>query len=300
MSKELKTDKKRSIKTSILTILVIIGGIALALFLYMPGPRLQAWREQPAVVITFLTAVFLVMLYFTWIHKSKPCLLGKIVSTIVSLMVWLPLFIISDKILSVISIVTFWVLLTCVTYLLVAKKDHDSALMSILPVEMVHYLLDLFITSRYCRFIDGFFERKFWIIALGLSLAVGVLTYFLLSKKKSKHRKKSKMNRADKVFVSVGVCILAFICIYPTVSSLNYALDRSAPVEHSLEILDKEMKVSRRHRPGYERFTVLIDGKKTNLYVTSWEFNHYEKGDFFPVKLYRGALNEPFYISGYK
>jgi hypothetical protein len=77
-------------------------------------------------------------------------------------------------------------------------------------------------------------------------------------------------------------------------------LDFEEREEFWAEIEEKDINIThtrRTYRTDYY-FYFDIDGKEVKMDVSEREYSFYEEGDYYPIRLYSGAFDDPFYFSG--
>jgi len=90
---------------------------------------------------------------------------------------------------------------------------------------------------------------------------------------------------------------LNYTLMWCVACNMNYAFDRNLPIEYDTVIQEKDIKSTSRAGTRYT-FFLNLDNTLIKLNVSQSEYHAYEVGDSFPLKLYQGAFDDPFYISG--
>lgn len=257
------------------------------LWLFNLLPALQPIRDSLAFAITGRIIISGIIVYFTWFHSSKPNLLGSIISTTVAVLFWLPLLPISNQVLMIIRIaITLAVFVYMAIMFFVMKKWFG-----VIIAEALLLVLLLALDMLDYEYLNNPNSFHFWLIPLILSVIMTILSIILIL------LDKIDMRRSDLIALPFIVFIAIFFISMSVICNLNYALDTNEPIEKSAIILDVDIDAGARQATTYE-FYLLIDEKKIKLNVSQSEFYKYEIGDSYPVKIYKGAFNEPFYISG--
>ncbi len=287
---ELDAEEQPKLKKDIMMSLgLVVGSIGLMFLFNLPA--LQSVRDSLAFGIIIRTVFSLIPLYFTWIHKSKPePVIAKLLSTLVAISIWLPFLIQSSQAITLIDMVLFFLLLGYIIYLVLAKKTTFK----VINFEAMYFgLLMLLMLGDY-TFVDNSGGIHFWQASLIVAIISGIISFVLLKKGviSLKYNRKS-----EKASVVILTFFAAFAISWATTSNLNYALDTQEPTEYIAIIEDKDMDLNSKSADEYE-LKLTFDGKTIELNVSQSEYYAYEIGDKFPIKLYKGAFNEPYYISG--
>ena len=94
--------------------------------------------------------------------------------------------------------------------------------------------------------------------------------------------------------------IISFLITFSIPSHLNYLFDFEEPKEFWAKIEEKDIRIvhTRKRDSKYHYFYFNIDGKEIKMDVSESEYEFYEEGEYYPIKLYSGAFDDPFYFSG--
>ncbi len=287
---ELCMEEKPKLKKDIMMYLCLIAG-SIGLMLLFNLPALQSVRDSLAFVIIIRMVISLIPLYFTWIHKSKPePVIAKLLSTLVAISIWFPLFLQSSQAITIIDMVLFFLLLGYIIYLVLAKKSTFK----VVNFEAMYFGLSMLLMMGDYTYVDNSGGIHFWQASLIVAIIAGVISVVLLKKGVISLKYDRKF---DKVSVVILTFFAAFAISWATASNLNYALDTQEPIEYIAVIEDKDMDLNTKSADEYE-LKLTFDDKTIKLNVSQSEYYAYEIGDKFPIKLYKGAFNDPYYISG--
>ena len=134
-------------------------------------------------------------------------------------------------------------------------------------------------------------EFPFWLpslIAAGCLCALSVV--FVISAKNVFLRKR------EKVFIPIAAFCVTFLCVWMVLYVCNYSLDASDPQSISAEVCEMDVRSGGRAPTTYNLTVKTQNGEEIDLNVSQRVWHALEKGDQITVSLYKGALDESYYI----
>ena len=134
-------------------------------------------------------------------------------------------------------------------------------------------------------------EFPFWLPSLIAAISAFVLSVLcILLLKNLAWRKR------DRIIIPVMTLLISFLFVWVALCVCNYSLDRSVPQSISAEICDKGIDSGGRGPTTYGLTLEMQSGDEIRLNVSQKAWHTLKKGDRITVFLYKGALNEPYYI----
>lgn len=273
----------------------IIGGLAIfavvigMLFLEY-SPELQPFRESIWHSLMWKTVITLLVLYFTWFPKRRPPLAGKLIESLVLLLLWGMKWIPSVKLRLLVLMLLLYGLLFYGFYLYLFKQEHYG----VLNWTAVGLALFLFAQLSLYSYLSGFKGLPFWQIALVVALIVGIVFAVLLHKGFILLKDDRIGERICWTMIAFGV---GFVLMVTTLTHLNYILDNSEPEPYSAVITEKELSGGGTKSVTSYVFVLETEHSTFKLEVTQSEYYAYEIGEEYQVQLHKGAFGEAFYVS---
>lgn len=229
------------------------------------------------------------VLYFTFIHSSRPTVMGRIlaVASVVNMVqgVLLP-FPRLTMLLSAILLLSHAAY--CARYLFL------SAYLSYRPVLngwlLMFEVLTTIVGVTAYTFVEPTKFLHFWEIPLILSLLLAGLTVFFLLKGSIE----LKDNRlSERIALPCLVLLMSFILLTFTAQNLNCALDMSEPTAYTVTVQDKHRSAGKMTRCF---LTVTVAGQELDLDVAVSDYREAEIGDPVMVEVYEGAFGKAYCI----
>ena len=234
--------------------------------------------------------VTIAVVYFSWFAKRKPPMAGRLLETIGLLALWGTQWSIANRFALLVWIVLLYgfLLYTGGLYLF-GKAYYD-----LLGFSTIGLAVPIAWKSRAYAYLSDYIDLSFTKFALigSLILSLGVALP-LAQKGLIRLERKLVKNRLSFVMI---VFLLAFTLLFTTLAHFNFILDDGEPEVYTAVIVDKEVIAGSKGRTSY-RLVLELEQSVVSLRVSRLEYEAYDVGDDYSVRLYQGALGEAFYIS---
>ena len=263
---------------------------ALFVFLYLANsPTLQPMRDSIFFSLLLDFVFSAVIIYFNWFRSAKIPIGGKRFSAVMILLFWLPYFIYSTQFLMIINTVFLLSFIVYILHIYLQRQKYYS----VLNYEALYLGFCLFLNLENYSYVHHPTSLHFWEFALIIAIVSSIVTVILLSNRIESR----KVPYPNRLFLPFLVFCTAFALMWCVACNMNYAFDRNLPIEYDTVIQEKDIKSTSRAGTRYT-FFLNLDNTLIKLNVSQSEYHAYEVGDSFPLKLYQGAFDDPFYISG--
>ncbi len=277
-----KNNKPFSKPVAILLLLLSVAG-AIGLIFLFNSPALQPFRDSLIFTLIIRLLISGAVVYFVWFAKEKPTPAGRIITSLILLAIWLPLIVSSNRTLLFIDTVILWIFIVYMLYLFLTYNK----IYTVIYLSTAWFGLAVFMSLEDYRFINNPGGIHFWQIPLILGLVAAV--FFAIA---------FRWNSIPEIIgYSVIAFFFTFCLVWSTACNLNYAFDTSEPEEYMAVIEEMEIDSGYR-RPTRYKLMLDIGGESVELNVSQSEYHSYNISDKFPVKMYQGAFDDPYYISG--
>ena len=265
--------------------LIIAGFVSMCVMGILPS------SVTDVVILSILP--FLLMgvgvLYFAFIHSSRPTVMGRIlavISVVNMLQGALLPFPRLTMLLSAILLVSHAAY--CARYLfLSAYLSYRPALNGYLL--MFETLMTVVGVTAY-TFMEPTKFLHLWEVPLILSLLLTGATVFFLVKG-SIELKDDRLS--ERIALPFLVLLMSFAILTFTVQNLNCALDTSKPTAYTVTVQDK-------HRSGGKMtrcfLTVTVEGQELDLNVAASDYRETEVGEPAVVEVYEGAFGKAYCV----
>lgn len=229
------------------------------------------------------------VLYFTFIHSSRPTVMGRIlavVSVVNMLQGALLPFPRLTMLLSAILLIAHAAY--CARYLFVsAYLPYRPALNGYLL--MFETLMTVVGVTTY-TFMEPTKFLHFWEIPLILSLLLTGITVFFLVKGTIELEDD---RLSERIAFPCMVLLMGFILLTFTAQNFNCALDMSEPTAYTVTVQDKHRSAGKMTRCF---LTVTVAGQELELDVAASDYRETEIGDPVVVEVYEGAFGKAYCI----
>lgn len=285
LSGEYERDYKRRYFKYIKIALLAVAAVVFLLGVFLPD------EFNTVSFICIRVALSIVPLTFAWLSCKNTPIWAKILASLMVIPLWLPF--IGNKITLAANIVCLFVSVFLLLYFYLIKKIKAE---SFIFYSWWFFLMSLKRATDY-TFVNKPNAIHFWQISLAFSICVTIVVAVLLIKNKIV----LKDNRVSEKVAAIFLAFLISFCFsFPIPPHLNYLLDFGGTKEFWAEIEEKDIRVTRTRRT-YRKdyyFYFDIDGKEVKMDVSESEYSFYEEGEYYPIRLYSGAFDDPFYFSG--
>lgn len=134
-------------------------------------------------------------------------------------------------------------------------------------------------------------EFPFWLpslIAAGCLCVLSVVCVFLF--------KKYILRKKYQILIPIFVLVGAFLFVWLLLCTVNFSLDVGDPQKLTAEIVDRRVDSGRRRPATYKLKLCTQEGEEFTLNVAQRVWSELDEGDQITVSLYKGALDESYYI----
>lgn len=288
MAKNVKTpgpigdDFKKLARVGIVIVAIVVSIILSA------NPQV---RSSSGFRLLIGVLVTIPVLYFSWFAKRKPPMAGRVLETIGLLALWGMQWSIASRFALLVWIVLLYGLLIYMGGLYLFGKAYYD----LLGYSTLGLAVPIVTQGRRYAYLSDDMDLTFTKIALIGSLILSLGVAFPLATK-GLIRLKSNTVKARLTF-AVIVFMLSFGLLFTTFAHFNFILDEGETEEYTAVIIDKDVIGTGSKRRRSYWLELQLEQSVVSLQVSGLEYEAYEVGDPYSVRLYQGALGEAFYIS---
>lgn len=278
-----KHKNQKGIFNKILFLLILPG----CLFFLMVYPGFRDFWNSLAFDILFRLGISGVILYFTWLWKTKPSSPAKWTLTAAAVIVWFPLVLPSYRAFLWAATILEFVGTGVLLWEQIRLRKHTQPLLYV----TAFLLLILIANAGSYTFVENPNGLHFGEVSLVFTLLSGALAAYLIFTGTLK-LKDDRMS--ERIAFAVMGFLVGFFLIWPTMLNLNYLLDSRPPQVYEMPVQEKYVNTSGKNTTYH--IYVSFQGEILDLEVSQSQYEGFAVGDRVPVALYEGAFGDPFYI----
>lgn len=242
--------------------------------------------SYPVGLLLFLRGLLAIpMLLLVWLPRPKEGVLEKSLLSFFALFLALTDVLVPHRVLILLYLIVL-PLLILVPFLFRFVLHKAFSRNSAWKVLACFLFLVLLISANSYTFTDGSFF-PFWQWLLPISAVIGAASTLLIFRK--------KLHFWSSVGSFALIAFFAFLLLECYTCHLNYALDDSEPQSYVLTIEEKDYHFHRKSPDSFE-FVFTLEGKTLELEVSRSTYHRFDVGDYYYVRLYKGAFGKSFYL----
>ncbi len=273
---------------------MIVMFCQLILFIFLYDTKHQNVFNFMENVLYYSTILFYSFSLITISRKFD--IVSRILATIYPIILIFELYFLTRREILMINLIYLGILLlNLIINLLLLIKHKTPLKLAGCTLILIYPFFSTMIQSnltKYFVYSDNFVMTNF--IIIGLILGIIVLIIYLI-KVRSKYMD-SKKEYIGGMLASFFVPIV--IMLFPAfiVEDINYAFDKSEPIEYTYQIVDKEEHYSSgRYSSGYNYYLILNSKENGKIHVHRITYESFDVGDTIKLNKHTGFLDIEYY-----